>query len=75
MQYCSSFKCLRVIQYFCTLLNDYGSKTICHLSPYKVVMTLLTVFPMCTLYPRDLFILELEVCTPLPTSEFATCTQ
>ena len=57
MQYCSSFKCLRVIQYFCTLLNDYGSKTICHLSPYKVVMTLLTVFPMCTLYPRDLFIL------------------
>lgn len=57
MQYCSSFKCLTVIQYFYTLLNDYDSKTTCHLSPYKVVMTLLTVFPMCTLYPRDLFIL------------------
>ena len=60
MQYCSSFKHLTVIQYFCTLLNEYGSKTICHLSPYKVVI-LLTVFPMCTLYPCDFFILKLEV--------------
>lgn len=41
---------------------DHLNKTNKHQSPYRVVPIFLTVFPLCTLCPSDLFILYVGVC-------------
>ena len=42
------------IQYFYTLQNGHHNKSSYDPSSYKIVTILSTVFPVCTLYPRDL---------------------
>ena len=46
-----------MILYFNTLQFAHLSKTSKHLSPYKFVTILLTLFPVWTLYPSDIYFL------------------
>ena len=52
-----------VIRYFYTEQNDHKCKSSNHLSPYKDVTLLLTVFPILTFHSHDLFTLWLEFFT------------
>ena len=59
-----------MIQYFYIL--KWSQQTSYHLSVYKVCQHTgsLTIFLVCTLHPRELFILQLEVCTLNPLHLF-----